>query len=48
MNAGMSTSATTVIRGGVRDTAIGETRNTGKADRASVLQSNSFVHFLLE
>ncbi|KAL6504856.1 hypothetical protein OROHE_023614 [Orobanche hederae] len=36
---GMSNSVTTVIRGSVRDMAIGKTRTTEKADRATVEQA---------
>uniref|UniRef100_A0A453RMM6 Serine/threonine-protein kinase RIO1 n=1 Tax=Aegilops tauschii subsp. strangulata TaxID=200361 RepID=A0A453RMM6_AEGTS len=39
MNVGMSNSVTTAIRDSIRDTAIGKTRNTGKADRATVEQA---------
>lgn len=35
---GMSNSVTTAIRGSVRDMAIGKTRTTEKADRATVEQ----------
>ncbi|VAH59068.1 unnamed protein product [Triticum turgidum subsp. durum] len=35
----MSNSVTTAIRDSIRDTAIGKTRNTGKADRATVEQA---------
>lgn len=45
----MSNSVTTAIRGSVRDTAIGKTRTTEKADRATVEQVkysefNAFKH----
>ncbi|KAL9256189.1 Serine/threonine-protein kinase RIO1-like protein [Drosera capensis] len=39
VNVGMSNSVTTAIRGSVRDMAIGKTRNTEKADRATVEQA---------
>ncbi|OMO71672.1 RIO kinase [Corchorus olitorius] len=39
MNVGMSNSVTTAIRGSVRDMAIGKTKNTEKADRATVEQA---------
>lgn len=39
MNVGMSNSVTTAIRDNVRDSTIGKTRNTGKADRATVEQA---------
>ncbi|KAG8100663.1 hypothetical protein GUJ93_ZPchr0013g36600 [Zizania palustris] len=39
MNVGMSNSVTTAIRGSIRDTAIGKTRNTERADRATVEQA---------
>uniref|UniRef100_A0A0E0Q4D2 Serine/threonine-protein kinase RIO1 n=1 Tax=Oryza rufipogon TaxID=4529 RepID=A0A0E0Q4D2_ORYRU len=38
MNVGMSNSVTTAIRDSIRETAIGKTRNTEKADRATVEQ----------
>lgn len=38
LNFGMSNSVTTAIRESVRDMAIGKTRTTGKADRATVEQ----------
>lgn len=38
-DAGMSNSVTTAIRGSVRDMAIGKTRTTEKADRATVEQA---------
>lgn len=38
MNVGMSNSVTTAIRGSVRDMAIGKTKTTEKADRATVEQ----------
>ncbi|XP_068655745.1 uncharacterized protein [Aristolochia californica] len=38
-NVGMSNSVTTVIRDSVRDMAIGRTKNTEKADRATVEQA---------
>lgn len=41
MNIGMSNSVTTAIRGSVRDMAIGKTRTTEKADRATVEQVNN-------
>ncbi|GAB2240939.1 hypothetical protein Droror1_Dr00021457 [Drosera rotundifolia] len=39
VNVGMSNSVTTAIRGSVRDMAIGKTKNTEKADRATVEQA---------
>ncbi|EEC81558.1 hypothetical protein OsI_24992 [Oryza sativa Indica Group] len=39
MNVGMSNSVTTAIRDSIRETAIGKTRNTEKADRATVEQA---------
>ncbi|KAM0905720.1 hypothetical protein ACQ4PT_017201 [Festuca glaucescens] len=42
MNVGMSNSVTTAIRDNVRDSTIGKTRNTGKADRATVEQANVY------
>ncbi|KAL5772233.1 hypothetical protein ACOSQ2_012157 [Xanthoceras sorbifolium] len=39
MNVGMSNSVTTAIRGSVRDMAIGKTKFTEKADRATVEQA---------
>ncbi|XP_061371537.1 uncharacterized protein LOC133314113 isoform X2 [Gastrolobium bilobum] len=39
MNVGMSNSVTTAIRGSVRDMAIGKTKTTEKADRATVEQA---------
>ncbi|KAL5197022.1 hypothetical protein ABZP36_000534 [Zizania latifolia] len=39
MNVGMSNSVTTAIRDSIRDTAIGKTRNTERADRATVEQA---------
>uniref|UniRef100_A0A6N2NHF1 Serine/threonine-protein kinase RIO1 n=1 Tax=Salix viminalis TaxID=40686 RepID=A0A6N2NHF1_SALVM len=39
---GMSNSVTTAIRHSVRDMAIGKTRNTEKADRATVEQANVY------
>ncbi|OMP08223.1 RIO kinase [Corchorus capsularis] len=39
INVGMSNSVTTAIRGSVRDMAIGKTKNTEKADRATVEQA---------
>ncbi|KAL3498162.1 hypothetical protein ACH5RR_040894 [Cinchona calisaya] len=39
LNVGMSNSVTTVIRGSVRDMAIGKTKTTEKADRATVEQA---------
>ncbi|KAK3225076.1 hypothetical protein Dsin_004938 [Dipteronia sinensis] len=39
MDVGMSNSVTTAIRGSVRDMAIGKTRTTEKADRATVEQA---------
>uniref|UniRef100_A0ACD5YDR1 Uncharacterized protein n=1 Tax=Avena sativa TaxID=4498 RepID=A0ACD5YDR1_AVESA len=39
MNVGMSNSVTTTIRDSVRDSAIGKTKNIGKADRATVEQA---------
>uniref|UniRef100_A0A0D9WEC0 Serine/threonine-protein kinase RIO1 n=1 Tax=Leersia perrieri TaxID=77586 RepID=A0A0D9WEC0_9ORYZ len=39
MNVGMSNSLTTAIRDSIRETAIGKTRNTDKADRATVEQA---------
>ncbi|KAL8140854.1 hypothetical protein V2J09_006875 [Rumex salicifolius] len=39
MDVGMSNSVTTAIRGSVRDMAIGKTKNTEKADRATVEQA---------
>ncbi|WOL03727.1 serine/threonine-protein kinase RIO1-like [Canna indica] len=39
LNVGMSNSVTTAIRDSVRDMAIGRTRNTEKADRATVEQA---------
>jgi len=38
---GMSNSVTTAIRGSLRDTEIGRSRNTDKADRATVEQVRS-------
>ncbi len=42
MNVGMSNSVTTAIRDSIRETAIGKTRNTEKADRATVEQVYTF------
>ncbi|KAL5197199.1 hypothetical protein ABZP36_000711 [Zizania latifolia] len=42
MNVGMSNSVTTAIRDSIRDTAIGKTRNTERADRATVEQANVY------
>ncbi|KAL3845476.1 hypothetical protein ACJIZ3_002879 [Penstemon smallii] len=39
LNVGMSNSVTTAIRGSVRDMAIGKTKTTEKADRATVEQA---------
>uniref|UniRef100_A0ACD5ZSU3 Uncharacterized protein n=1 Tax=Avena sativa TaxID=4498 RepID=A0ACD5ZSU3_AVESA len=39
MNVGMSNSVTTTIRDSVRDSAIGKTKNIGRADRATVEQA---------
>ncbi|KQJ99116.1 serine/threonine-protein kinase RIO1 isoform X2 [Brachypodium distachyon] len=39
MNVGMSNNVTTEIRDSIRDATIGKTRNTGKADRATVEQA---------
>ncbi|KAH9606005.1 hypothetical protein KSS87_009490 [Heliosperma pusillum] len=39
INVGMSNAVTTAIRGSVRDMAIGKTKNTEKADRATVEQA---------
>ncbi|CAN1346581.1 Serine/threonine-protein kinase RIO1 [Linum perenne] len=41
-NFGMSNTVTTAIRGSVRDMAIGKTRVTEKADRATVEQANVY------
>lgn len=41
MNIGMSNTVTTAIRASVRDMAIGKTRTTEKADRATVEQVNN-------
>jgi len=41
---GMSNSVTTAIRGSLRDTEIGRSRNTDKADRATVEQVSSNCH----
>ncbi|RWW59044.1 hypothetical protein BHE74_00034041, partial [Ensete ventricosum] len=41
---GMSNSVTTAIRDSVRDMAIGRTRNTEKADRATVEQLGTLVY----
>ncbi|GFP80234.1 serine/threonine-protein kinase rio1 [Phtheirospermum japonicum] len=41
-NARMSNSVTTAIRGSVRDMAIGKTKTTEKADRATVEQANVY------
>lgn len=38
LNVGMSNSVTTAIRGSVRGMAIGKTKTTEKADRATVEQ----------
>jgi len=38
MNVGMSNSVITAIRGSVRESAIGKTKTTDKADRATVEQ----------
>lgn len=38
LNVGMSNSVTTAIRGSVREMAIGKTKTTEKADRATVEQ----------
>ena len=40
LNVGMSNSVTTAIRGSVREMAIGKTKTTEKADRATVEQVN--------
>ncbi|XP_020580607.1 uncharacterized protein LOC110024790 [Phalaenopsis equestris] len=40
MNVGMSNAVATAIRDTVRDSAIGRTKNTEKADRATVEQAN--------
>lgn len=42
MNVGMSNSVTTAIRDSIRETTIGKTRNTEKADRATVEQVCNF------
>lgn len=42
-NVGMSNSVTTAIRESVRDMAIGKTKTTEKADRATVEQVNSIL-----
>lgn len=42
---GMSNSVTTAIRGSLRDTEIGRSRNTDKADRATVEQVKIFLSF---
>lgn len=51
MNVGMSNSVTTAIRESVRDMAIGKTKTTEKADRATVEQVNTTlclsIRFLL-
>ncbi|BAT83664.1 hypothetical protein LR48_Vigan03g053400 [Vigna angularis] len=39
MNIGMSNSVTTAIRGSVRESAVGKTKTTDKADRATVEQA---------
>lgn len=48
MNVGMSNSVTTEIRASVKGMAIGKTKNTEKADRATVEQvcgkSFTFLH----
>lgn len=41
LDVGMSNSVTTAIRGSVREMAIGKTRTTEKADRATVEQVNN-------
>lgn len=38
LNVGMSNSVTTAIRGSVREIAIGKTKSTEKADRATIEQ----------
>ncbi|PKA47291.1 RIO kinase 1 [Apostasia shenzhenica] len=45
MNVGMSNSVTTAIRESVREAAIGRTKNTEKADRATVEQVQLSIHF---
>ena len=42
VNVGMSNSVTTAIRESVRDMAIGKTKSTEKADRATVEQVKHF------
>lgn len=41
MNIGMSNSVTTAIRGSIRESAVGKTKTTDKADRATVEQVNN-------
>lgn len=42
-NVGMSNSVTTAIRGSVREMAIGKTKTSEKADRATVEQVNTML-----
>lgn len=48
MDVGMSNSVTTAIRGSVRQMAIGKTKTTEKADRATVEQvKNNALAYLM-
>lgn len=48
MNVGMSNTVTTAIRDSVREMAIGRTKNTEKADRATVEQVVFCIHYIQE
>lgn len=47
MNVGMSNSVTTAIRESVRGMAIGKTKNTEKADRATVEQVSQMLFLVI-